>query len=74
MAAREGQDAVGSILAAFGACVGAIGIMGVILSASHPSIINITVAFCIPISVVLILQVGMAIALMKSKGTFVSPA
>ena len=74
MAAREGQDAVGSTLAAFGACMGVIGIMGVILFASHPSIIDITIAFCIPISVVLILQVGMAIALVKSKDTFLSPA
>jgi len=74
MAAREGQDAVGSTLAALGACVGVIGIMGVILFASHPSIIDITVAFCIPISVVLIVQAGMIIALVKSKGTFFSPA
>jgi hypothetical protein len=63
IAAREGRDAIGTAWGAFGTYVGAMAIMGVYLFKVHPSIIETTVAFCIPVSVVLVLQTVMAFQL-----------
>jgi hypothetical protein len=56
MAARGGPNENGSAMGAFGACVGAIAIMGIIIFKDSPSILDATIAFCIPILVVLVFQ------------------
>jgi hypothetical protein len=60
MAARGGPEETGSTFSAFGACVGAIAIMGVIIFKAHTYIVDTTVAFCIPIFAVFILQTSLA--------------
>ena len=67
IAAREGRNAIGTAWGAFGIYVGAMAIMGMYLFKAHPSIIEITVAFCIPISVVLVLQTVMAFLLVSEQ-------
>jgi hypothetical protein len=67
MAAREGQDSIGSSLSAFGACIGAIVIMGVTLFYAHPTLIDIGVGFCIPLSVVVVIQFLLAIMMMHEE-------
>lgn len=59
MATRE-ETVSASTIAAFGACVGAIAIMGIILFKDQPSILDATIAFCIPILVVYIFQIFVA--------------
>ncbi len=63
MAARGGRDETGSTMGAFGACVGAIAIMGIILFQDHPSIVDAAIAFCIPILIVLIFQTFLSFVL-----------
>jgi len=67
MAARDSKDAVGSSLSAFGACVGAIAMMGALLIESRPTLIDITIAFCVPLLVVLIAQFSLAIVTMREE-------
>jgi hypothetical protein len=38
---------------AFGASVGAIAMMGVILFKAHPSIVELLIVFCVPLAVIL---------------------
>jgi hypothetical protein len=52
-AATGGSGDTGSPLSAFGACVGAIAIMGVLLIKSDATIIDGAIAFCVPILAVL---------------------
>jgi hypothetical protein len=71
MATKEGpaETVSGSTFAALGACVGAIAIMGIILFKDHPSIIDATIAFCIPILVVFIFQVFVAFPVVRAAGS-----
>ena len=62
MAAREGRDSIGSSLSAFGACIGAIAMMGTLLFEIHPTLPDIAVAFCLPLLAVLVVQFALAIA------------
>ncbi len=67
MAARGGSNETGSLLSAFGACVGAIAIMGVLLFADDPSILDCTIAFSIPMTAVLLFQIVIAFMLLRDK-------
>lgn len=67
MAARGGSDEIGSRVSAFGACIGAMAIMGVALFKSYPSIIDFAIAFCVPISAVLLFQVVIGVMLVKER-------
>lgn len=67
MAAREGQDSIGSSLSAFGACIGAIAMMGTMLFETHPTIVDIAIAFCLPLSLVVLLQFGLAVTVMRQE-------
>jgi hypothetical protein len=67
MAAREGQDSIGSHLSAFGACIGAIVIMGVLLFDTRPTLIDIAVGCCIPLLVVLVIQLLLAFMMMREE-------
>jgi hypothetical protein len=67
MAAREGRDTVtASSLGAFGASVGAIAMMGVILFRAHPSIVKLLIAFCVPLAVVFVIQVRVGFVVAKA--------
>lgn len=67
MAAREGRDAIGSSLSAFGACIGAIAIMGTLLVAARPNLTDIGIAFCIPLLIVIIGQFSLAFLAMREE-------
>ena len=54
MAAKKGET--GSIAGAFGVCIGAIAIIGVLLFWDNPTIVDVTIAFCIPLFAVLVFQ------------------
>ncbi len=56
MAAVGGQNESGFAMGAFGVCVGAIAIMGIIIFKDNPSLLDATIAFCVPILVVLVFQ------------------
>jgi hypothetical protein len=67
MATRGGPDEFGSHIGAFGACVGAISIMGVMLLNRHVTIIDAAIAFCVPMLVVFVFQTVMGILVMKEQ-------
>jgi len=57
----RGQDTgTASSFGAFGACVGAIAMMGVILFKTQPSIVDLLIAFCVPLAVLFVIQVSYA--------------
>ena len=67
MASKSAPDEYGSTISAFAACLGAIAIMGVLLFEDSPTLIDASVAFCIPISFALIIQIVLAIMLGKER-------
>jgi hypothetical protein len=67
MAAREGQHSIASNLSAFGACIGAIAMMGTMLFEAHPTLPDIAIAFCLPLLLVVVLQFGLAITAMRQE-------
>jgi len=56
MAARGGPEEAGSYLSAFGACVGAIAIMGLLLFKHQVTVVDAAIDFGIPMLIVFILQ------------------
>ncbi len=67
MAAAEGQELPAPFVSAFGACAGAIAIMGMFVLKAHPSLAEIAIAFCVPIATVLIYQASMSFAAMSGQ-------
>lgn len=67
MAAREGPDSIGSSLSAFGACIGAIAMMGTILIETRPTLIDIGIAFCMPLVFVMVAQFSLAFMAMRAE-------
>jgi hypothetical protein len=67
MAVRGGPGETGSHLSAFGACVGAVAIMGVLLLKSEPTIIDAAIAFCVPMFVVFIFQTVVGFLIMREE-------
>jgi hypothetical protein len=71
MTPGEGRDtATGASFGAFGTCVGAIAMMAVILCKEQPSIVDLLIAFCVPLAVVFVTQVW--VGFMVAKATQVS--
>ncbi len=60
----EKDGGTSSLLGAFGACVGAVAMMGVILFKAHPSIVDLLIALYVPLAVVFLTQawVGFTVA------------
>lgn len=63
-AKKDGETA--SSLGAFGACVGAVAMMGVILFKAHPSIVDLLIALCVPLAVVFFTQVWVGFTVAKA--------
>ena len=67
MTVGEGRDtATGASFGAFGACVGTIAMMGVILFKAQPSIVDLLIAFCVPLAVVFVTQVWVGFTVAKA--------
>jgi hypothetical protein len=65
--AMDGSDPAGaSALTAFGACLGALALMGVIFFTSRMLLTELVVAFCIPVGLVLALQLWFFIEALPS--------
>ena len=56
LASREGPEGFGASIAAFGACLGAIAIMGVLLYNANVSVFDTAIAFSVPASIVFMVQ------------------
>ncbi len=67
MAARGGPDEFGSHIGAFGACVGAIAIMGVFLLSDRPTIMDSVIAFSLPMLVVFVFQTVVGFLVMREQ-------
>jgi hypothetical protein len=68
MTAGEGRDtAIGASFGVFGACVGTIAMMGVILFKAQPSIVDLLIAFCVPLAVVFVTQVWVGLVVAKEE-------
>jgi hypothetical protein len=67
LATRAGPDGWSSHIGAFGACVGAIAVMGVFLFSDSATLIDSVVAFCLPMLVVFIFQTVMSLLVIKEQ-------
>ena len=67
MAARGGPEEVGSHLSAFGACVGAIVVMGVLLFKDQVTVIDTAIAFGIPMLIVSLFQTVIGFLVMREQ-------